>query len=73
VTPGESAASKLRLPAGNQVRLAWPANAPGYTLFSSASLPGGWTTNSATVRTEGTNFVVYASLAGSQKFCRLSK
>jgi len=73
VTPGVTPALKFQLTAGNQVRLAWPANAPGYTLFSSASLPGGWTTNSATVRTEGTNFVVYASLAGSQKFCRLSK
>ncbi|MEO7297779.1 MAG: carbohydrate binding domain-containing protein [Verrucomicrobiota bacterium] len=64
---------KAQAVGGGQVRLAWPTNNPGFQLLHRGSLSSGWMTNSATVNIEATNFVVYESLIGTQKFYRLIK
>jgi hypothetical protein len=59
--------------AGNQVRIAWPASATGYTLKKSGALSGGWVDADLPVITEGTENVAYAPASGSAQFYRLSK
>jgi hypothetical protein len=59
--------------AGNQVRIAWPVSATGYTLKKSGALPGGWVDADLPVGTEGSESVAYASASESPQFYRLSK
>ena len=54
--------------AGNSVIVAWP-NTGSYTLLQSASLPGGWTTNSYLISTaNGTNSITISSPTGNLFF-----
>ncbi len=57
----------------NQLRIAWPASATGYTLQKSATLPGGWGNAGLAVTTEGGESVSYTPASASAQFYRLMK
>ncbi len=58
---------------GDQVRLAWPTTAPGYTLESTTSLPGGWTPCTASVSINGAEYEAFDTRVARQQFYRLAK
>jgi hypothetical protein len=57
----------------NQLRIAWPASATGYTLQKSATLPGGWGNAGLAVTSEGGESVSYTPASASAQFYRLMK
>ena len=62
--------------AGTNFFLGWPvANGTGYTLYSSTDLaaPGGWTNATASVQTNGGQYVVTVSPDAVTRFFRLQK
>ena len=56
---------------GNNVRLAWPASATGFTLQETISLPGVWVNSADQGTVQGAEKVVTFPLSGPSKFYRL--
>jgi hypothetical protein len=59
--------------ADGSIRLSWPTAATGWSLQSTAALPGGWSNDNATVATEGDLKVVTVRPTGGARFYRLTQ
>ena len=58
---------------GNQIRISWTVDAPGFSLQRTAALPGGWSNPGLPVIVESKENVTYDSLGGATQFYRLRK
>jgi hypothetical protein len=58
---------------GNQIQIAWPASATGFTLQSSTSLTGTWGPANLTETTQGDQRVATDTTTGDTKFYRLQQ
>ena len=64
---------RARIATGNAFRIAWPNSATGFSLQSTASLPGGWTDVGLPALDDGTDYVVTDTLGNGARFYRLRK
>lgn len=58
---------------GNQLRIAWPVAAAGFTLQQSSALPGGWANSGLVLAVEGNENAAYSPVTGGGLFYRLAK
>ena len=55
------------------VRLSWPSATTGWSLQSTAAVPGGWSNENATVTTEGNTKIVTVRPNSAARFYRLAQ
>jgi hypothetical protein len=58
---------------GNQVRLSWPVDFTGYSIWESSDLTSGWGLSGRVPTVEGSENAAYAPATGSAQFFRLAK